>query len=442
MASNTCAPLDEIAFPFFYIGVFLESDLFREEVLDSHSRQAYGEVILAHPVSHFVLAALALGLLFLAGLFLAFGQYTKRATVPGVLEPVGGLVKMYASRPGRLKSPQIREGQTVHKDDVLLVFTSEHDSANGKAVEAQSEAYTLARLDTLHKELAETLGISQSDDASARESLAALRSAHDNLIAQIKNQTARVLAAQGVVARYEELQKSGFMPEVQVQDKRNDLTDQQVRLQAMQKDLIANDADIARATRNIASAPMRTAVAKAQIERNIASAEAELGIQQNVHDWSVTAPCDGVVSGLSVNPGQSVETNTPLLTLVPSESTLQATLYASSRDLGFIKIGQIVKIKLDAFPYQKFGLATGKVVTVANSPVLPNEISPTTRLLAASDKAEPLYAINVALDKQTVDAYGQPQALRPGMQLGADVELDMRRLYEWILEPLYSMKQG
>jgi membrane fusion protein len=71
-----------------------------------------------------------------------------------------------------------------------------------------------------------------------------------------------------------------------------------------------------------------------------------------------------------------------------------------------------------------------------------NEISPTTRLYANGDKNEPLYTINVALDSQTIDAYGQAQTLKPGMQLGADVELDVRRIYEWILEPLFSMKKS
>ncbi len=420
----------------------MSSDLFREEVLHAHSKHAYGEVMLIHPISHFVLAGLGVALLFIIGLFVTFGHYTKHATVPGVLEPVGGVVKLYASRSGQLKIAHVHDSQIVHKGDVLLEFTSEHDGASGVAIEAQSEAHLQDRLNTLQQELQKTLEISVSDDASARESLGALRSSHDNLVAQIKNQTARVNAAQGVVTRYEELQKSGFMPEMQVQDKRNDLTEQQVRLQTMQKDLIANDADIAHANRIIASAPLRTDVAKAQIERNIASTEAELGVQKNMHDWSVTAPCDCAISALAVKVGQSIDSNTPLITLVPTAGMLQATLYASSRDLGFIKIGQNVKMKLDAFPYQKFGFATGKVVMVADSPVLLNEISPATRLYANGDKSEPLYTINVTLDRQTIDAYGQAQTLRPGMQLGADVELDIRRIFEWILEPLLSMKKS
>jgi len=420
----------------------MSSDLFRPEVLESHSKRAYGDVVLVHPVSHYALALLGLAMLAIVVAILIFGHYTRHATVPGVLEPVGGLVKVYASQTGTLKAANVREGQSVHKGDVLLVFASEHDNAAGVAIEHETEARAQERLDDLRKELQGTLALSQSDQASARDTLSALHSARSNLQAQIRNQHERIQAAESILARYEQLKQSGFMPDVQVQAKRDDLTDQRMRLQAMEKDLIANNNDIARVERDIATAPVKASVTRAQIERNIAGVEAELGMQQNAHEWAITAPCDGTVSGVAIHIGQSIANNTPLLTLEPSHAQLQATLYAPSRSLGFVKASQAVKMKLDAFPFQKFGLSMGHITQVAGSPVLPNEISTSTRLLAANDGNEPLYAISVTLDRQTMDAYGQAQPLRPGMLLSADIQLDTRHLYEWLLEPLYSVKRG
>lgn len=420
----------------------MDSDLFRQEVLDSHVNRAYGNVVLLHPASHFILAGLGAGVLLMLGLFLFLGSYTRHAAVAGVLEPSGGLVKVYPGRIGRLTTSLLREGQAVRKGDVLLRFTSEHDGIAGQAVEARSEASLHERLRTLQLELQGTMALGQSDEASARESMQALQSVHDNLGAQIREQNTRIAAAQGVLSRFESLQKSGFLSEVQVQAKRDELSEQRGRLQILQRDLISNNAEIARSSHETASMPIRNAVARAQIERNIAATEAELGLAQNAHDWTVTAPCDGVVSSLTVTRGQTVDGGTLLLTLLPQANVLQATLYASSRDLGFIKPGQAVKMKLEAFPYQKFGLANGRVVSIANSPVLAGEVSLSTHLPAAGDKSEPQYAIQVALDKQTIDAYGQPQALRSGMQLAADIQLDQRRLYEWLFEPLYGFKHN
>jgi membrane fusion protein len=127
---------------------------------------------------------------------------------------------------------------------------------------------------------------------------------------------------------------------------------------------------------------------------------------------------------------------------VPSNSKLQATLYAPSRALGFLKPGQAVKIKLDAFPYQKFGVVAGKVVSIADSPVRASESSAGTRLAINAETGEPMYTVRVELDKQVIDAYGHEQRLRPGMQLDAEIALDTRRIYEWILEPLLSLRRG
>lgn len=417
----------------------MESELFRKEVLDSHFKQSFGQILLVHPISHSALALLGLAILVVILLFLTLGEYTRRATLPGVLEPAGGLAKVYASRAGRLKSRRIAEGDVVHKDDVLLIFTSEHNGTNGQAIEQQSEAYAMARLDTLDKEMKGVLNINRSDLESNEESLKSLRMTHANLSSQIANQYTRVQAARAAVKKYQALGASGYMSTLQIQDKMNDLNDQELRLQSMQKELVSNEADIARITRTIASAPERSAVAMAQIQRNIESIRAELDLQKNQHDWSVTAPSDGVVSGLAINVGQNVDTNAPLLTVVPQNDSLQAILYTTSRNSGFLKAGQHVKIKLDSFPYQKFGFVDGKVINFAASPVLSTEISPTTRLNVPGDRTEPIYAVKVQMEAQTIKTYGRTQQLRPGMQLTADVELDTRRIHEWILEPMFTL---
>jgi membrane fusion protein len=53
---------------------------------------------------------------------------------------------------------------------------------------------------------------------------------------------------------------------------------------------------------------------------------------------------------------------------------------------------------------------------------------------------EPMFRVKVKLASQTAQAYGLPQALQAGMQLEADVMLDTRTLFEWVLEPLYSLR--
>jgi membrane fusion protein len=55
---------------------------------------------------------------------------------------------------------------------------------------------------------------------------------------------------------------------------------------------------------------------------------------------------------------------------------------------------------------------------------------------------EALYRIKVTLEKQSIDAYGQPQSLKPGMTLEADILQDRRKIWEWIIEPVLAVSQG
>ena len=102
----------------------------------------------------------------------------------------------------------------------------------------------------------------------------------------------------------------------------------------------------------------------------------------------VTAPFDGTVTALNLKLGQSVQTGQTLATLVPVTSgvagpgllhlplpaTLQAQLFAPSRTAGFVRPGQTVYLRYDAYPYQKFGLHTGHITSVSATPFAPSEL--------------------------------------------------------------------
>ncbi|HKX94890.1 MAG TPA: HlyD family efflux transporter periplasmic adaptor subunit, partial [Methylibium sp.] len=157
----------------------------------------------------------------------------------------------------------------------------------------------------------------------------------------------------------------------------------------------------------------------------------------------VHAPVDGVVSAVLAQPGQTVTPAAALASLVPAGSQLQAHLYAPSSALGFVRTDQPVLLRYQAYPYQKFGQQSGRVLQVARTPLQATELAGVplagVSSTASTVSAEPLYRITVALQRQDVAAYGQAQPLAAGMQLEADVQLDRRRLIEWLFEPLLGL---
>jgi len=183
--------------------------------------------------------------------------------------------------------------------------------------------------------------------------------------------------------------------------------------------------------------PLETAQKLGEIERDraeIAEGVARADGQAAVRQVEVRAPADGVISALWAGPGQAVTVDAALATLTPAGARLQAELYAPSSALGFIQPAQAVLLRLQAFPYQKFGLQAGTVARVAQAPLQAGELAGLT--MAGKPGGEPLYRISVTLDSQTVRAGEQTRALLPGMQLEADVMLERRRLIEWLFEPV------
>ncbi|MBK8322512.1 MAG: HlyD family efflux transporter periplasmic adaptor subunit [Betaproteobacteria bacterium] len=165
------------------------------------------------------------------------------------------------------------------------------------------------------------------------------------------------------------------------------------------------------------------ALEQARLERSVQS------------DSRVEAPASGFVAAVLVEPGQPVASGTPLLTVLPEGSPLEAHLHAPSRAIGFVRAGQEVRLRYPAFPFQKFGSHRGRVVSVSRSAHAPGDLG----FAPPDGSREPLYRIKVSLDSQDVIAYGRPEPLQAGMQVEADVLLDRRTLIEWLFDPLVSL---
>ena len=126
---------------------------------------------------------------------------------------------------------------------------------------------------------------------------------------------------------------------------------------------------------------------------------------------------------------------------MPAGATLEAHLYSPSRAVGFLRPGQHVLLRYEAYPYQKFGHYEGVVASISRSAVNPGELPPQVVAVGGmtGSATEPVYLITVQLARQTVTAYGRQVDLQPGMRLEADIALETRRLYEWVLDPLYTV---
>jgi len=95
-------------------------------------------------------------------------------------------------------------------------------------------------------------------------------------------------------------------------------------------------------------------------------------------------------------------------------------------------------LRYDAYPFEKFGQYSGRVSAVSEADVPTLDLGSTVAVTQPNDKRT-TFRIRVTLDQEYVEAYGNRIKVRPGQTLAADIELDRRRLIEWMFDPLYAL---
>ncbi|MCF8976375.1 HlyD family secretion protein, partial [Pseudomonas edaphica] len=267
-----------------------------------------------------------------------------------------------------------------------------------------------------------------------------LRDEQANLAAQLVSQRERVALAGDGSNRYQGLMQKGYISMDQFQQRQAELLGQRQALQGLDRERSSITQQFTERNNELAGLETRQANALAPIHRQLSGIEQELAESEAKRTVLITAPGNGVATAVLTEVGQTVDPSRTLLSIMPRDAQLQAELYAPSKAVGFIRPGDAVLIRYQAYPYQKFGQYHAQVVSISRTAVPSADLAIMTgEVPGLSRNGEQLYRLRVQLDEQTVMAYGKPQLLQSGMLLDADILQESRRLYEWVLEPLYSL---
>lgn len=211
------------------------------------------------------------------------------------------------------------------------------------------------------------------------------------------------------------------------------------RLQQVTADFVAAQSDkLNEAERNFARARQDLIKASARAERT-----------------RLVAPIDGTVQQLAVTTaGQVVMAGQPLLVVVPDAGALQIEAYVPNRDIGFVKVGQEAVVKVDAFPFTRYGSLKGRIVQVSRDAVSARDVQGGTdavgtaqgRALAAASETSPLrdltFPVTVAIDQMSLEADGAQMPLSPGMTATVEMRTGDQRALDYLLSPLRQIASG
>lgn len=410
------------------------ASLFRPEVVEGRRQDWLGSIQLIRPVSFAVLTALVTATAVAVASYLSVGEYTRKARVSGYLVPDRGVIRLVTPQAATVIERKVVEGQVVRQGDVLFVLSLERATLGGDT-QAAVQSSLAARERSLQAASQQQAKLQQAQIAALQRQIADMRRELGQMSAEAGLQRERLVLAQQAQARLESLRNENFVSAAQVQTKTEEVLGLRAQLQGLERQTAAQQREIGTLESQLHELPLRTQAQLGEIDRDLASLAQESAENEAQTRIVIRAPQDGVVTAVLAERGQAATPATALASLVPADAQLQAHLFAPSSAVGFVRSEQAVLLRYQAYPYQKFGHQGGHVMQVSRTPLQAAELA----ALAVPAGSEPLYRITVALDRQAVQAYGQAQALAPGMQLDADVLLDRRRLIEWIFEPVLSI---
>jgi|VirMetMinimDraft_7_1064189.scaffolds.fasta_scaffold11386_3 membrane fusion protein len=411
-----------------------EQSLFRPKALLAQQQRLEGQVSIVQPVSTSLLCICLVGIVVSLLLFLNQASFSRKETVSGYLKPSSGVVRVQSQRSAVLKQLYIHDGSEVQAGQKLALLSSDEYLPAGHSLTAHLQnslslqlALNSQKQHELIQSYAQQYQQLSAQISNVKQQLAENKRQQQLLSRRIDLQAQRLLSQQQLVLK-------GHVAKLQLeqqQDQHLMLQQQLAEVQTLAQSILQQQIQW---ENQLQTLPVDQ-------QRQIQHLEAErLQFEQQKTELLargevvLTAPVAGRVTNLLVSEGQQVQGAQVLMQLLPQSGFLYAQLLVPTRAFGFIQPGQITWLRFDAFPYQRFGLSQGEVhqlskaVLMAQDPDSPVQIK------------EPVYQVQVRLNQQFIEAYGEQMPLQAGMLLSADIVLEQRSVLSWLLEPLVSLK--
>ncbi|MBT8083601.1 MAG: HlyD family efflux transporter periplasmic adaptor subunit [Woeseia sp.] len=411
----------------------MSNALFRAAALQARYQQdQFGEGSNVPPPAHWLVASGALLIILAVAALLLFGSYTASDRVRGFLKPEAGTVQIFAPRSGVIAKLMVRNGDRVTQGTSLLSVSAERQT-HGVSVDTQIIAALEAELRGVAGQLERMPARQQQQRAALAAELAASNEQLRFLRTQLRLHDDHLELDAAQQSRLAQLAERGHVAASELQRQRSTRSLLQQQRAEVSREIARIEGVARRGFVDSQELPLRQQDERAELHAKQLRLTRELAAARGAAAFSIDAPTAGVVSGLTRRHGDGVRSNTPLLTIIPELSQYCAILLVPSRAIGFTAVGDTVRVRIDAYPYQKFGVITGTVQAISQTVLLPGEQS--SPVLSA----EPAYRVRVALNAQSLVAGNDVLPLSADMTVVAEVRRDQRRIIEWLMAPLVSL---
>ncbi|HHL1955905.1 TPA: HlyD family secretion protein [Klebsiella pneumoniae] len=421
----------------------MNNKLYRTEAIEYKRHHWRGKALLLAGLPAWLIVLLST--LFLIALIVAviFCKFTQRIDVKGEVITLPHSINVFSPQQGFIIKQYVKIGDLVKKNQPLYEIDVSRNTSSGNVSAAQVESINekIYNSEEIIKKLVhnkkQTLNALNEQLKTSTDSLkvtirmlqntqAGLKKMHDNLASYDK------YLSDGLITKDQyNYQHSLYF---QQQSAYQSLVSQKMQLESqitqLNSDKVTKAADF---DNQISSQYNQTNDYKNQL------------IESNANgNFIVKATADGRIESLSATQGQTVDNGSSLAQIKPIGNVeYYLILWLPNNSIPYLKIGDSINIRYDAFPADKFGQFPGEIISISSMPASRQEMSEYTNVNNGSTQQElALYKAIVKIKDKEFSYKGKTLSLSNGLKAQAVVFLEERPLYMWMFTPIYKISQS
>jgi hemolysin D len=409
--------------------------------------------VLDQPPSSLPSRLIAAGLLF-SCIFAAwawFGRIQEVSRAQGRLVPQGEVYKVQPAVQGEIAQITVEEGAAIEAGQVIAILDNRLAEAEVDRLTQSLASYQLQLIETrglidrTRSELDIRRVIAQAElqaQSVAINQTVIKAATQQQMLEQLQSRT---VAYQSRLTRLQPLSEVGAVSQEFIFEAEQALQEQQLALTQNQGDLQQSLSEAERLQAELTQRQaqgqqsqletqqrlQQLAVELTQLQAKISETETLLkAADTKLKQMFLYAPVSGTVSSLAVrNIGEVAQPGQTIAEIAPSDAPLVLSALLPNREAGFVQVGMPVQIKVDAFPYQEYGIVSGSVVAISPDAIV-------------DEKLGLVYRVEIALEQKTIHHVDQLVAFKAGQTASAEIVTRQRRIADILLDPIKKLQEG
>ena len=416
--------------------------LFRQEAIEHQRSYWKGRVILFGGVSPLIVSACCLAFLAVIIAMLCFFKYTKRIDVVGEVITLPHPLNISSPQLGSISKQYVQVGDVVKKGAVLfeLDVSKNTDVGNVSDTNVSMVKAKIVNAEDIIKKLK-----ANKDDfiGTTRRQIQRYERSLDETEKMLTTAKKGLTHIETSLQSYSSYLQRGLINKDQYNNQHSLFVQQQNAFQSLSSQKMQIELQLTQTRSDLT-------VKTAELDNQITSQYSQLrDLQTQLIENSasgrilVKSTIDGRVESIAVTRGQMIEAGSSLAQVKQLTGiNYYLLLWLPDNSLPYVKIGDTVNIRYDAFPSDKFGQFSGKVMSISSMPVTRRELSDYGNSQANSNTSPTLYKAIINVKEKEFIYKNRTLVLSDGLKAKSIVFTEERPLYQWLFSPVYKVVQS